>query len=230
MTADELMAGRAVPLGLVIFDCDGVLVDSEPTVNRLVAEDLTARGWKMTTAEATERFLGLTLPDTRRLAEARLGRAMPPTWVAIMESRIAAAMALEAVAVPGAVEVLSALTAMGMPWRVASNSSHAEMQAKFARLGIGDLVAGRLHSYSDVKCGKPAPDLFLAAAAAQGVAAQACVVVEDSVPGIRGAITAGMDCLGFARGGDSVALSQAGAVPFDSMADLPGLIAAGMAR
>jgi beta-phosphoglucomutase-like phosphatase (HAD superfamily) len=113
---------------------------------------------------------------------------------------------------------------MGVRWRVASNSSHAEMEAKFARLGLSALVAGRVHSHTDVARGKPAPDLFLAAAAAEGVDATECLVIEDSLPGVRAAVAAGMDCLAYAPHSDGALLRAAGAVPFRAMADLPRLI------
>jgi beta-phosphoglucomutase-like phosphatase (HAD superfamily) len=129
--------------------------------------------------------------------------------------------------IEGAVEALHATTALGLPWRVASNSSHEEMHVKFGRLGIRDLVAGRVHSHRDVARGKPAPDLFLAAAAAQGVAPEDCVVIEDSVPGATAAAAAGMDCLGYAPNHDGSRLRAVGAVPFRSMFALPAYLAAG---
>lgn len=224
MTALELMQRRSAPLRLVIFDCDGVLVDSEPVSNRILAEDLTARGWAMTTEEATRRFVGTTLRDMRPLIEAHLGADLPPSWGEDVTQRIVDALAEESVAIPGAIDTLRALTALGLSWRIASNSSHAEMRAKFARIGIDGLVSGRVHSHTDVAAGKPAPDLFLAAARAQGAAAAECLVIEDSVPGVRAAVAAGMDCLGFAPHSDGAALRAHGAVPFKSMTDLPGLI------
>ena len=215
-----------VQLRLVIFDCDGVLVDSEPVSNRIIAADLTARGWPMPTEEATRRFLGLTLPAMRPTVEAQLGHALPPSWEAALQARIVAALSAEATPVPGALAALQAVTEMGLAWRVASNSSHAEMAAKFRRIGIAGLVAGRVHSFTDVPRGKPAPDLFLAAAAAEGVAPESCIVIEDSLPGVQGAVAAGMACLGFAPHGDGMALRAAGARPFHAMADLPALLAA----
>ena len=230
MTPLDLMLRRTMPLRLAIFDCDGVLVDSEPVSNRILAEDLTARGWPMSTEEATRRFVGTTLNDMRPLIEARLGVALPDTWRDEVTDRIVAALAEEAIAIPGAVEALRMATASGLPWRVASNSSHGEMRAKFARIGIADLVAGRVHSFSDVALGKPAPDLFLHAAAAEGVAPSDCVVIEDSVPGVRAAIAAGMDCLGFAPHSDGAALRAHGAAPFHDMMDLAGLFQAARQR
>jgi len=224
MTPFDLIGMRRAALRLVIFDCDGVIVDSEPVSNRIIAESLTSLGWPMDTAEATRHFLGVTLTDMKPIIEGRLGRALPASWKSELAARIIAALAVEAAPIPGAIDTLRLLTVMGVPWRVASNSSHAEMRAKFARLGIGELVSGRVHSHSDVARGKPAPDLFLAAAAAQGVAASECLVIEDSLPGVRAAVAAGMDCLGFAPHSDGEALRAAGAVPFRSMADLPRLI------
>jgi HAD superfamily hydrolase (TIGR01509 family) len=228
MTPQALMLRRGAPLRLVIFDCDGVLVDSEPVANRVIAEELTALGWPMATEEATRRFLGVSLADLQPIVAAHLGTALPAGWAASIQARIVAALAAEAVAIPGAVATLHALRRMGLAWRIASNSSHEEMAAKFHRVGIAALVAGRLHSFTDVAQGKPAPDLFLAAAATEGVGPAECVVVEDSPPGVRGAVAAGMDCLGFAPHGDGAALRAEGAVPFQGLSELPGLLA--MAR
>jgi HAD superfamily hydrolase (TIGR01509 family) len=214
MTPHERIAHRHAPLRLVIFDCDGVLVDSEPVSNRVLAEDLTARGWALRTEDVTRRF----------------GAPLPPEWLADMQARIVAALAEEAVAIPGAVEAVKAVAAMGLDWRIASNSSHPEMAAKFHRLGIAELVAGRVHSFTDVAQGKPAPDLFLAAAAASRVLPAECVVIEDSLPGVRAAVAAGMDCLGFAPHGDGAALRVAGAAPFHAMAELPALLRAAQRR
>jgi HAD superfamily hydrolase (TIGR01509 family) len=230
MTARELIDRRRVPLRLVIFDCDGVLVDSEPVTNRVVAAALADAGWRMDAAEAERRFLGMSLDDIQPMAEAALGRTLPAGWEAALTDRLVAALAREVTPIPGAVAALEATAALGLAWRVASNSSHAEMRAKFAAVGITLLVAGRLHSFHDVPRGKPAPDLFLAAAAAEGAVPAECIVIEDSPTGARGAAAAGMDCLGYAPAGDGAALCAAGAAPFASMFDLPGLLAAAPRR
>lgn len=222
MNARDAMAGRTTPLRLVIFDCDGVLVNSEPVANRVVAEMLTAEGWAMTPHEADRRFLGMSFPDMVPVVEAELGRTLAGGWEHRLVSAVMRALATESSPIPGAIEALHAVTALGLPWRIASNSSHGEMALKFSCIGVSDLVAGRLHSFEDVARGKPAPDLFLATAAAEGVAPEACVVIEDSSTGGRAAAAAGMMCLGF--GGE--ALRSVGAFPFASMHDLPALIAA----
>jgi HAD superfamily hydrolase (TIGR01509 family) len=222
----DFMRRRAHPLRLVIFDCDGVIVDSERVASRLVAGLLTQQGWTMLADDAERHFRGMALTDMVPVIEARLGRSLPEGWKRELARLMIQAMRQEATAIPGAIEALHEVRDNGLPWRIASNSSHAEMRAKFGRLGIGELVAGRVHSHGDVARGKPAPDLFLATAAAEGVPAAACVVVEDSLSGARAAAAAGMDCLGYAPHSDGAELRVEGAVPFTSMFDLPGLIRA----
>lgn len=226
MNALAAMAGRTSPLRLVIFDCDGVLVNSEPVANRVVADMLTNEGWAMTPHEADHRFLGMSFPDMVPMIEAALGRKLDPDWGQRLVAAVMQALATETVEIPGAIEALRAVTALGLPWRIASNSSHAEMALKFRCIGLSDLVADRLHSFEDVAHGKPAPDLFLAAAAAEHVPPEACVVIEDSSTGARAAAAAGMMCLGFGRDAAAEGLGAVGAFPFASMFDLPALIAA----
>ena len=223
----DFMRRRAAPLRLVIYDCDGVLVDSEPVANRIVAAELTALGWAMSADEAEAHFLGLSNIDMQPIIEHHLERRLPDTWQEALMQKMLDGLAEGVEAIPGAIEALHATTRLGLPWRVASNSSHEEMDVKFGRLGIRDLVAGRVHSHRDVARGKPAPDLFLAAAAAQGVAPEHCVVIEDSVPGATAAAAAGMPCLGYAAHHDGSRLRAAGAVPFGSMFELAALLAAG---
>lgn len=225
MTARDLLRTRTAPLRMVIFDCDGVLVDSEPLANRVTADIISAEGWALTAEEAQRRFIGLNLEAMVPMIEAELGRTLSADWVARLTDRLIDVFAREVQPIDGALAALDGVSALGLPWRVASNSSHAELQAKFAAIGAASLVAGRLHSYTDVPNGKPAPDLYLAAAAAEGIPPAACVVVEDSVTGVRAARAAGMDCLGFAPHGDGAALRAEGAAIFTSMSDLPQLIA-----
>ena len=199
---------------LVIFDCDGVLIDSEALCDRVVAADLTQQGWDLSAAECHRLFIGLTFADTqhrrrippRPVARVRLGRRIV--------RRVTEVMANEAEPIPGAREALEATTALGLPFRIASNSSRPEMAAKFARTGLADLVEGRIHSAYDLiasgKRGKPDPDLFLDAAAAEGVAPDACVVIEDSLAGVRAAVAAGMTCLGLSPDNDGAHLRAAG--------------------
>jgi HAD superfamily hydrolase (TIGR01509 family) len=219
-------------LALVIFDCDGVLIDSEPLANRIVAQMLTEQGWPITAAECHRRFLGLSFYDMQPMIEAQLNRSLGATWIDHLVTRLTAALAAEVQPIPDARATLLAATALGVPWRVASNSSHAEMAAKFTRSGLADLVFGRVHSAVDVIAaggrGKPAPDLFLAAAAAQGVDPAACLVIEDSVAGVRAAVAAGMDCLGFCPTDHGSSLRAEGAFPFHALSALPALLRAAL--
>ena len=212
------------PLALVIFDCDGVLIDSEAVANRVCAEEITKLGWPMSEAESTALFMGYRLSDMPPVIEARLGRAVPPGWVNRLRNTLVARLTTESVLMPGAREAIEAVVAMGLPFRIASNSSHEEMAVKFARTGLSALVAGKLHSARDVAAGKPAPDVFLAAAEAAGVAPHLCLVVEDSQPGVRAAVAAGMQVLGLDVSGDGAALAILGAHPIRSMGDVAAAV------
>jgi len=216
------------PLRLVIFDCDGVLVDSEGPAARVTAREVGRLGWSMTPDEAQARFMGLRLSDMPALITAETGRPVPDGWVAQVCDALIVALAHEAEAMPGAMDALRAVTALGLPYRVASNSSHEEMDVKFARTGLASLVTGRIHSARDVKRGKPAPDVFLAAAAAESVAPSACIVIEDSLPGISAARAAGMVVIGLAPHGDGAALRAAGAHPIRALSEVAGLLRAAM--
>ncbi len=184
---------------LVIFDCDGVLIDSEKLSKALVAEEAASFGWRMTDGEL-HGITGLTWSALKPVFEARLGIILPAGWAAAMQDRLIPRLQAGVSAMPGARDVLLATASMGLPHRIASNSSHEEMQQKFAATGLLPLVAGRVHSARDVARGKPAPDLFLAAAAAERVAPEACLVVEDSVPGVAAAHAAGMQVIVYAPG------------------------------
>lgn len=217
-----------LPPTLIIFDCDGVLIDSEALCDRVVAAALADRGWDLLPADCHRLFLGLTFPDIQIAAEAHLGCRLGPDWVPSLVSRVTETMAQEVDPIQGAREALLGVTALGLPYRIASNSSHAEMAAKFARTGLTPLVEGRTHSAYDLiargKRGKPAPDLFLEAAAAGGVDPAACLVIEDSLAGVTAAVAAGMTCWAYSPAGDGAQLRAAGGLPFASMFALPDLI------
>ena len=219
----------ALPLRLVIFDCDGVLVDSEGPSNRVVAEEVSKLGWAMTDAESMHLFVGYTLEQIAPVVAEKTGRAVPDCWVEALRQRIIEVLSREVALVPGVCEAIAAAEEMGLACRVASNSSHREMRAKFLRTGLMHLLE-RAHSADDVAAGKPAPDVFLHAAAAAGIAPGACLVIEDSVPGALGAASAGMACLGFDPHGDGARLRAAGARVFRDMAELPALFRAAMRR
>lgn len=213
-----------LPLQLVIFDCDGVLVDSEATAARVCAREVTRLGWAISPEESALHFLGLSLPDMVPVIEAHTGRPVPDGWPRHIAEAMVSALAQDVQPMPGAAATLREVKALGLPYRVASNSSRAEMAVKFARCGLAELVADRVHSAGDVPRGKPAPDVYLAAAAAQGVPPAACLVVEDSVPGTEAAIAAGMTCVGLVPHGDGADLAALGATIIAGLADLSPLL------
>jgi HAD superfamily hydrolase (TIGR01509 family) len=214
-----------LPLQLVIFDCDGVLVDSEPAARRLLADEAARLGWNLT-EEAAAGFKGLRWSDLQPVFEQATRSSLGSGWPSFMQSRLIAHMAGNITVMPGAADALRATTRLGIPFRVASNSSHAEMAAKFAATGLTNLVSGRLHSARDVRAGKPSPDVFLAAAAAQPADPEACLVIEDSRPGVMAARAAGMTCLAYIPHGDQDDLLALGARPLHDLAALPGLLQA----
>lgn len=217
-----------ITIRLVIFDCDGVLIDSEALCDRVVSAELRRAGWVVSAKECHRLFLGLTFVDIQNAAEAHLGRPLGPAWTEQIIQLVTATMAAEAEPIPGARAALETTAAMGVPFRIASNSSHTEMAAKFTRAGLSGLVEGRVHSAYDMialgKRGKPDPDLFLATAAAEGIPPEACLVIEDSLAGVHAAVAAGMTCLGFSPDTDGAHLRAAGALPFASMFELPQLL------
>jgi HAD superfamily hydrolase (TIGR01509 family) len=194
---------------LIIFDCDGVLIDSEGVASGVTAASLSALGWEMSAEEALERFLGMSILDIEPLVAARLGRAVPEGWREGLARELVVALGREARLIPGAREMLLRVNALGIEWRVASNSSDEEMAVKFAKTGLADLTVGRCFAAMKFGKPKPAPDVFLAAAG--GVPVARCLVVEDSALGVTGAVAAGMVCYGFDRHGDGAALLAAGA-------------------
>lgn len=174
----------------VLFDCDGVLADSEAVVNAEVAAALTARGWAMDAAAAERAFLGLAWPDMRPVIEARTG-PLPPGWEEALGARILQALRDGLRPVPGAAETLARLRAKGLPMACCSNSSRAELALKLRALGFAGFFPGRALSFEDVARPKPAPDLYEEAARRCGAPPAACLVVEDSDPGAAAGIAAG---------------------------------------
>jgi HAD superfamily hydrolase (TIGR01509 family) len=215
---------------LIIFDCDGVLIDSEWVASRLIAAEMTRLGWAMDAAESMRLFLGMSISDMEPMIEARIGRALPAGWRQRIAGELLVALGTEAKLIDGAKEILEQVDAMGMDWRVASNSSDEEMAVKFARTGLSELTAGRAHSASSVIArggkAKPAPDIFYAAAASACVTPENCLVIEDSPLGVRGAVAAGMVCYGYAPHGDGAHLKDAGARGiFKNLNELFGVLA-----
>lgn len=210
------------PIELVIFDCDGVLVDSERIAARLQVALGAELGWPLSEDEVVSRFIGRSHAAIREQVADRLGAATAAIWAERFEELHREAVDVELAPVEGLVEALDAIT---LPTCVASSGSHDKMRHTLGRTGLYDRFAGRIYSATEVARGKPAPDLFLHAARSMGVEPAACVVVEDSGPGVRAARAAGMRAFGYA-GGLTPAERLAGpdTVVFHDMRKLPAFI------
>lgn len=208
------------PFELVIFDCDGVLVDSDRISLRIQAEKISALGLEMTYEDCVRDFLGLGMPATLKVIAERLGRPVPERWVAELDTAIRESFIRELTPVQGVTEAIDKIE---VPTCVASSGSHDKMRLTLGLTSLYDRFAGRIFSGDEVKCGKPAPDLFLHASARMSVPPERCVVVEDSPVGVAAAKAAGMRALGFAAMTPPESLAAADAV-FVAMADLPKLM------
>lgn len=210
------------PVDLVIFDCDGVLVDSERLsieVDRRVLADL---GWSLSKDEILHRFVGRSSAHFRAEVEAHLGRPLADDWETPYQPWYVDAFARELTAVPG---VSTALDEIEIATCVASSGTHAKIRRTLGLTGLLPRFEGRIFSADDVLHGKPAPDLFLHAADRLGVSPARCTVVEDSRFGVQAARAAGMRVLGYA-GGLTPAdwLEREGATVFTDMLELPELL------
>ncbi|MHB8379427.1 MAG: HAD family hydrolase [Acidimicrobiales bacterium] len=208
---------------LIIFDCDGVLVDSERLLVRTDAKILVGLGWPLSEAEIVARFVGRSDSYIQEQVEQQIGR--PIDWGAEFETPHRTVCERELMPIPGVSEALDAITTLTC---VGSNSSHASLQRSLGATGLLPWFLGRIFSSSEVEHPKPAPDVFLYAARMLGVPARRCAVVEDSVPGVVAGVAAGMTVFGFSGSVTSEgALTSAGAVAFGSMRDLPGHVLEG---
>jgi HAD superfamily hydrolase (TIGR01509 family) len=213
------------PVQLVIFDCDGVLVDSEPITNSVFAQMLGELGISLSLPDMYERFVGQSTARCCELIAAMLGRPVPLGFVAEYRARSEAALASQLQTVPGIEATLDALDRMGVQHCVASNGTHEKMRTTLGATGLLARLEGRLFGISDVTQGKPAPDLFLLAAARYGVAPSNCVVIEDTPTGVAAAVAAGMPVYGYCALTPEHRLLEAGAkVSFADMRRLPELL------
>jgi len=211
-----------VPIDLVIFDCDGVLVDSERLTIRIDVQVLAHLGWPLTEAEIVERFTGVSDESFRQAVESHLRRRLPDDWEKEFEPLYRSAFAAELRPVDGIVEALDRITTQTC---VASSGTHDKMRFTLGLTGLYDRFDGRIFSATEVPRGKPAPDLFLYASERMGVAPSACVVVEDSAMGVAAARAAGMRVLAYAGSVTSATrLAGPDTIVFQHMRELPGLL------
>jgi len=205
---------------LVIFDCDGVLVDSEYISIPLLAEDITAAGYPMDTEEALRRYKGGKFSHLQPQIEAEFGVSLGNDWIKQYYRRQFSALEKDVTPVPGIASVLDFVDSSKLEKAVASQGPIEKMDITLSATGLLNRFNGRIFSANMVKRPKPAPDLFLHVAETCGHHARDCLVIENSPTGVRGARAAGMAVMGFAAGGDGKELSAAGAnVIFQSMSE-----------
>lgn len=212
-------------LQLVIFDCDGVLVNSEVISNDVLARALSAEGLPTALAEARRDYQGLLLSEVVSQAEAKLGQPLPEGWLADYERDRTEAFHRDLRPVPGAAEAVQHVIAAGIAVCVASQGKLEKTALSLELTGLSELFpSGTLFSAHDVPRGKPHPDLFLHAATTMGAEPSRCAVVEDTASGVIAAVSAGMRALGYVADSDEAALRQAGAELMESLDELPRLL------
>ncbi len=213
---------------LIIFDCDGVLIDSEViSAGQLIAE-LAGYGVAIDMAFVTRQFLGRSYPTVLREVRETFGVTLPDRFEADYRARLLAAFRTDLRVMPGVLQALAALT---LPYCLATSSSPERLATSLALTGLTHAFTGRGFTASEVARGKPAPDLFLHAAAIMGHAPARCLVIEDSLTGIRAGLAAGMDVWRFTGGSHLRGLdltTPPDATPhlsFDDFTELPALLA-----
>jgi HAD superfamily hydrolase (TIGR01509 family) len=210
--------------GLVIFDCDGVLVDSELITNRVFARMLNELGIAVTLEDMFEKFVGRSMPQCLELITKMLGRPVTQHFVEEYQTRSTAALRSELKAVP---DIQSVLAAIRMPYCVASSGTHEKMQTTLGITGLLPQFRGKMYSVTEVAQSKPFPDVFLHAARQQGVVPAECAIIEDTPTGVRAGVAAGMTVFGYCALTPKQRLIDAGAHhTFEQMRDLAALLSA----
>jgi HAD superfamily hydrolase (TIGR01509 family) len=211
---------------LVIFDCDGVLVDSEPVATRTLGQALRELGLDLTQEQIFQHFVGYSLPHVLRVVESMLGRPPPENFLRDLQARTFAAFKTELRAMPGIEEALDRLR---VPFCVASSGDHEKMSTTLGITGLLPRFAGRIFSVTQVARGKPFPDVYLFAAQQLRAEPSACVVVEDTPPGVQAGVAAGMTVFGFCAHTPEEKLKAAGAHwTFDDLRRLPEMLDDGL--
>lgn len=205
----------------ILFDCDGVLVDSEPVTFRLIQEDFAAHGLRRTIAELEPLFIGHTIEETAVYARAH-GAALPADWADGFYARMCARLAEGTALMPGVLALLNRLDAAGIPYAVGSNGRRMKMAATLGQHPeIWAKLKDKLFSGQDLGCPKPAPDLYLIAAKSLGADPARCIVVEDTATGARAGIAAGMRVFGYAPAGPNPGLAAVGAEIIHTHDEIP---------
>jgi len=211
---------------LVIFDCDGVLVDSEPLSNAIFAAMVNDLGLKISLEESAERFTGRSLTSCLTDVEQTLGIELPDSFKDDFTNATFEAFRQDLTPVRGIRDLLE-----NFPYStcVASSGDHEKIRTTLGITGLYPFFEGRIFSATEVSRGKPHPDLFLYAAESMGFQPSACIVIEDSVPGVNAALAAGMKVLGYSERTLESKLKDAGAVTFSDMNNLLQLVVSSFA-
>lgn len=223
---------NAFPFSAVLFDCDGVLVDSEPITNGVLRDMLEERGWVLSSDECMRIFVGKAVKDEAALIEANTGSPVTSEWLQSFWARRNERLTNELVEIPGAPAAIRALHAtLDGKIACASGADRIKVEMQLRKIGVFDAFEGRIFSGHEMPRSKPAPDVYLAAAAALDVDPARCAVVEDTVTGATAGVAAGATVFGYSPGGlghsGADALRAAGAVQiFTDMAQLPAVLAA----
>jgi HAD superfamily hydrolase (TIGR01509 family) len=208
----------------VIFDCDGVLVDSERLSHEVLRQMIAEYGRELSLKEALDHFMGTSTERCLAVLSSLIGRPAPSDFLSVFRDRTFEAFAASLAPIPGVAGVLESLQ---LPFCVASNGPKEKMKLTLGLTGLLPHFEGRLFSAQDVARPKPAPDLFLHAAASMAARPSSCVVIEDSPTGVAAARAAGMRVVGYAVMGQDAKLQAAGAeILLQNMADLPHILQA----
>jgi HAD superfamily hydrolase (TIGR01509 family) len=210
----------------VLFDCDGVLVDSETITNSVLRDMLEEAGWTLTLQETMDIFVGNTVTDKQQQIEAQTGKPLSQAWLMAFRDRRNAALDVGLQAIPNihaAVRDVYDLTRGRIA--CASGADRLKIELMLHKVGLAEFFDGRIFSGHEMPRSKPFPDVYLAAAAHLGVAPGRCAVVEDTLTGLRAGVAAGATVFAYVPHGDGRVLLEAGAhAVFADMAELPGLL------
>jgi HAD superfamily hydrolase (TIGR01509 family) len=218
---EELMAR----FDMVAFDCDGVLVDSEPITCGVLADMLNELGWKISLEETIRTFVGRSVRDEIAIIEARIGKPIQPDFYEEFVARRNVMLEQAIVPVQGVEAAVGALAEQKIPFCVVSGADRAKMRLTLGKTGLLPWFDGKLFSGMEVARTKPAPDVYLLAAETMGIAPSRCVAIEDTPTGVTAGVAAGMTVFGYAERMDAQLLLDAGAVrTFSDMAQLPQMV------
>ncbi len=207
----------------VLFDCDGVLVDSEPLTQTVLAQDLSRRGLEVAPSDVGALFTGGTMAGLMHTAR-EMGAALPDDWVDLINTILFAELAAHCEIIPGVPDLLDHLEASGTGYATCSNGPMAKMEVTMGRCDLWPRFAGRIFTAHDCSAAKPAPDVYLKAAALAGIDPADCAVIEDSATGARAGQAAGMRVFGYCADTDAAKLQPHCVDVFEDMTDLPRLL------